>query len=97
MTKRIPNQPWPQEPWAVKTVGTQPRIFDAKGNDITTSDAARERMIACVNGFAGVWLVETNVQEATDHLRRSEAARKAASDRVGYLEGVLNSFGGDPA
>lgn len=85
MTKRIASQPWPAEPWAVQIVGTQPRIFDAKGNDITNNPATIERAIACVNGFAGVWLVADHVKEASDHIRRAEAARKAAWDRAEYL------------
>ena len=83
--KPIKGQPWPNEPWSARVEGGKTVIFDAKGNDITNSDAARERMLACVNGMAGVWLAETHVQETADRLRRLEEARRAAVEQFGVI------------
>lgn len=89
MASLIKSQPWPPEPWFMQIVGTQPRMFDAKGRDITNDPRAHERMIACVNGFKGVWLAESFVEEATATARRAEALRKEAWHRAETLEAAL--------
>lgn len=71
-------QPWPKEPWEWRTVGTQQRLFDAKGNDITTNDEARKRLISCVSALKGIWFPEAAIPAMDDRINRLEKLRSEA-------------------
>lgn len=89
--RHIPTQHWPKEPWEFRVVGTQPRLFDAKGKDITNNPAAHERLIGCVNGFQGVWLVAHHVEEAAKKADRLEQLRKDALARAEIAEAKVEA------
>lgn len=86
MTALIKNQPWPPEPWSFQIIGTQWRLFDAKGRDITTDQSARDRMLLCVNGFKGIWLAGDFVDEAKRIYTDAQEDRRKAWEKIDRLE-----------
>lgn len=71
-------QPWPKEPWTWQVVGTQPRLFDAKGNDITNSPEAQKRILDSVNSLSGIWFPANAIPAMNDRINRLEKLRAEA-------------------
>lgn len=81
---------WPKEPWTVEVIGTQPRIFDAKGRDITNHPAVLERTVQCVNACKGIWYPENHIPASKGRIDNLERLRKSAWARVQELEQAAN-------
>lgn len=78
-------QSWPKEPWSWQVVGTQPRLFDAKGNDITNDPDAQKRILDAVNSLSGIWFPGNAIPSMNERIERLERLRAEAWARAESL------------